>query len=124
MKTNRKTVAPPVKTAEGAVASRISPELQLRRSVLACLLWEDNFYVDGVSVGNHIAELVTKVSPEKVAEIAKEARDKQKLRHAPLWVVRAMAKSDKHKYLVAETLAHIIQRPDEITEFLSLYEKS
>lgn len=123
MKTNKKTVTPAPRTAEGAVASRISPELQLRRSVLACLLWEDNFYVDGQSVGERIAELVTKVPPAKVVEIAKEARDKQKLRHAPLWVARAMAKSDKHKPYVADTLAHVIQRADELSEFLALYWK-
>lgn len=124
MKTNKKTVTPAPRTAEGAVASRISPELQLRRSVMACMLWEDNFYIDGQSVADQIAELVPQVNPLKVAEIAKEARDKQKLRHAPLWVVRAMAKSDKHKSLVSDTLEHVIQRADELSEFLSLYWKN
>ena len=28
----------------------ISPELQLRRSVLACLLWESRFYEDGFEI--------------------------------------------------------------------------
>jgi hypothetical protein len=28
---------------EGAPARHISPEMQLRRSVLACLLWESQF---------------------------------------------------------------------------------
>jgi 60 kDa SS-A/Ro ribonucleoprotein len=35
------------RTHEGAPARNISPELQLRRSVLACLLWESQFYEDG-----------------------------------------------------------------------------
>jgi len=39
-------------------ARHISPELQLRRSVLACLLWESQFYEDGVEIGGRIAELV------------------------------------------------------------------
>jgi len=123
MKTNRKTLTPVPRTAEGAVASRISTELQLRRSVLACLLWEDNFYVDGQTVGDRIASLVTEVEPAKVAAIASEARNKQKLRHAPLWVARAMAKSPQHRQFVADTLADIIQRPDELGEFVSLYWK-
>lgn len=124
MKINKKTVTPPVRLTAGGIASRITPELQLRRAVMACLLWEDNFYIDGETVGDRIANLVTQVAPEKVAQIAIEARNAQKLRHAPLWVTRAMAKSDKHKPYVADTLAKIIQRPDEITEFLSLYDKS
>lgn len=123
MKTNKKTLVPNVYTAEGAVASRISKELQLRRSVMACLLWEDNFYVDGQTVGDRIASLVQEVAPEKVAQIAVEAREKQKLRHAPLWVVRAMAKSEAHKPYVSQTLTQVIQRADELSEFLALYWK-
>jgi hypothetical protein len=38
------------RTHEGAPASHISPELQLRRSVLACLLWESQFYEDGADL--------------------------------------------------------------------------
>ena len=46
-----------------------------------------------------------------------------KLRHAPLWVVREMARHDGHKALVADTLAKVIQRADELAEFLALYWK-
>ena len=42
------------RTHEGAPAKYISAELQLRRSVLACLLWEDQFYEDGAEIGGHI----------------------------------------------------------------------
>jgi len=42
------------RTHEGAQARNISPELQLRRSVLACLLWEIQFYEDGVEIAGHI----------------------------------------------------------------------
>jgi hypothetical protein len=34
------------RTHDGAPARNISTELQLRRSVLACLLWESQFYED------------------------------------------------------------------------------
>jgi hypothetical protein len=44
-----------------------------------------------------------------------------KLRHAPLLVVREMARHEGHKALVAATLERIIQRPDELTEFLAIY---
>lgn len=122
MKTNKKTQTPVLRTAEGAVASRINPELQLRRSVLANMLWENLFYEDGESVVDRINAIVPKVDAQKVKQIAIEARTKQKLRHVPLQVVRAMVTaSDKHRGKVAETLSEVIQRPDELTEFLSLY---
>ena len=46
-------------THEGAPARNLAPELQLRRSVLACLLWEAQFYEDGVEIAGRIAELGT-----------------------------------------------------------------
>jgi hypothetical protein len=112
-----------VRTHEGAPARKISPELQLRRSVLACLLWENQFYEDGVEIAGRIAELVPKVEAEKVAALAIEARDRMKLRHAPLLLVREMARHKTHRGLVAETLEHVIQRADELTEFVAIYWK-
>jgi 60 kDa SS-A/Ro ribonucleoprotein len=109
------------RTHEGAAAKNISPELQLRRSVLACMLWEDQFYEDGVAIAGRIRELVAKVPAEKVAALAIEAREKMKLRHAPLLLVREMARLATHRQLVAETLTRIIQRADELSEFVALY---
>ena len=106
---------------EGAPARHISPELQLRRSVLACMLWEDQFYEDGVAIAGRIRELVAKVPAEKVASLAVEAREKMKLRHAPLLLVREMARLATHRHLVAETLTRVIQRADELSEFVALY---
>jgi hypothetical protein len=97
--------------------------LQLRRSVLACLLWESQFYEDGVEIAGRIAELVPKVAAEKVAALALEAREKMKLRHAPLLLVREMARHATHRRLVAETLARVIQRADELAEFVAIYWK-
>ena len=111
------------RTHEGAPARNISPELQLRRSVLACLLWENQFYEDGVEIAGRIAELVPKVAPEKVAALAIEGRGRMKLRHAPLLLVREMARHKAHRALVSETLAKIIQRADELAEFVAIYWK-
>ena len=72
------------RTHEGAPARHISPEMQLRRSVLACLLWEGQFYEDGVEIAGRIAELVPKVAAEKVAALAVEGRERRKLRHTRL----------------------------------------
>jgi len=112
-----------LKTHEGAPAKRITAEAQLRRSLMACMLWEDTFYEDGVSIAERITSLVPQVDPETVANMAIEAREKMKLRHAPLWVVREMARQPRHKVLVADTLARVIQRADELAEFVALYWK-
>jgi hypothetical protein len=113
----------PLLTHEGAPAVAVSAEEQLRRSVLACMLWEDEFYEDGVTIADRIAGLVPQVDAAKVAALAVEAREKMKLRHAPLLLVREMARYATHRALVAETLARVIQRADELSEFLAIYWK-
>jgi len=112
-----------IHTAEGARAKRINPELQLRRLVMACVLWEDNFYCDGQSVTELIAETIPKVKPGLVHEIAVEAREKMKLRHAPLLLCREMARYAGHKLCLAQTIERVIQRPDELAELLAIYWK-
>lgn len=109
------------RTYEGAPAAAVSPELALRRSVLACMLWEDEFYEEGIAIAERIRELVPKVEAAKVAALAIEARSSMKLRHAPLLLVREMARHATHRGLVAETLASVIQRADELAEFVVIY---
>src|SRR6202034_3228868 len=111
------------RTHEDTPTRHVSPEMQLRRSVLACLLWESQFYEDGVEIARRIAELVPKVEGGKVAALAIEARERMKLRHAPLLVVREMARHATHRRLVAETLERVIQRADELVEFVAIYWK-
>jgi 60 kDa SS-A/Ro ribonucleoprotein len=108
-------------THEGAKARRFTPEKELKRALMNCLLWEDQFYEDGVAIADRIKTLVPKVEPAKVASLAIAAREEMKLRHAPLLVVREMARHEKHRMLVADTLARVIQRPDEMTELLAIY---
>ena len=111
------------RTHEGAPARHLSNVAQLRRSVLACLLWESQFYEDGVEIAGRIAELVPKVEPERVAALAVEARARMKLRHAPLLLAREMARHKTHRGLVAETLERVLQRADELCEFVAIYWK-
>ena len=112
------------RTHENAAARHISNGLQLRRSVLACMLWESQFYEDGVEIAGRIAELVPKVEAGRVAALALEAREQMKLRHAPLLLVREMARHKTHRGLVAETLERVIQRADELCEFVAIYWKN
>lgn len=110
-----------LRTHEGAVASRINAEMQLRRSVMACMLFEGEFYEDGETIAKRIESLVSQVSDDKVAQIAIDAREKSKLRHVPLLLVRMLAK--KGSKLTADTLERVIQRADELAEFVALYWK-
>ena len=111
----------PVRTHEGGPAKAITPEQALRRSVLACMLWEDEFYEEGVQIAGRIRELVPKVDATKVAALAIEAREAMKLRHVPLLLVREMARHASHRALVAQTLTRVIQRADELSEFMAIY---
>ena len=111
---------PKARTFEGAVVNQISAEQKLTRMTLANMLWEDQFYIDGQKTADIIAETVQKVKPSFVADLARKARTEFKLRHIPLLLTRELARSGKLK---AEDLNAVIQRPDEMAEFLSIYWK-
>lgn len=93
----------------------------LRRATLANLLWEDVAYMDGESVSDEIARLIPLCSPEEVYELAIEARQKQKLRHTPLFIAAQMCCHEGHRALVGKLLPKIITRADMLTDFLALY---
>lgn len=111
------------KTHEGSKASTIKPEEQLRRSVMSCLLWEGEFYESGKTIAERIKATIPYVKPEETLKIAIESREKMNIRHVGLLILREMAKLETHKHLVAEGLEKIIQRPDELGEFLAIYWK-
>lgn len=117
------TAPKPTFTHEGAKASHIKPADELRRTVMACMLWESGFYESGEAVADRLKRLVPLCNPHDVAEIAIEAREKQHLRHAPLLLVRELARDSKRcaDGLIANTLCRVIQRADELTEFLAMY---
>jgi hypothetical protein len=121
MKTNVKNT--PKRTHNGAVAKNINALQELKRSVMACMLWEDTFYESGKSIADRIKDLVSQVSGEQAMQVAIDAREKMKLRHTPLYITRLMAQNDHQKKYVADTLSRVIQRADELTEFLSIYWK-
>jgi len=113
----------PAKTHEGAVAQKVSPKAELRRTVLTCLLWEDTFYEKGNDIAQRIAALARANKAEDVAALAVEARSEMQLRHAPLFLARELARRKGAGPLVAETLEKVIQRADELGEFVALYWK-
>ena len=129
MKTNTKPADPRLDATTrlaggfGMAAAQQSPERLLRRVILANLLWEDLAYSTGKDLVAQIKTLIPQIQPETVAKLAIEARVEQKLRHVPLLLAREMIRQPDPKFrgLVGDLLPQIIQRPDELTEFLALY---
>lgn len=94
---------------------------ELRRLALTGLLWEDTFYAKGSALAAQVTALVPQCFAGDVAALAVECRDKMHLRHMPLLLVRELARGYGNGRLVAETLDKVIQRPDELTEYLAIY---
>lgn len=118
MSSINRAVRTPAFNSVGTQVPQINAERQLKRITLAAMLWEKQFYLDGKSHAELVRELVAKVAPAKVELLALEARTKFKLRHVPLLLARELA---RHGKLQANALTSVIQRPDEMSEFLSLY---
>lgn len=121
MRTNTKT--PSVTTHEGARASIISPEQELERSVMACMLFEDEFYESGEKISDRIISLVKQVSlknPSFVLGLAIRAKNDMKLRHVPLHLAVSLFLAGVKGCNLGAVISHLIQRPDEIPEILAL----
>ncbi len=113
---------PPVLTHEGGPAyPHLTAEQQLRRSVLACLLWEREFYDDGQKIAERIGHYAAQVPASVLAALAIEARTVFHLRHVPLLLLTLLARRGRGSGIVSETIAATIQRADELTEFLCVY---
>ena len=109
-----------VRTHGGTPAfPHLTDEQRLRRSVMSCLLWEDQFYVDGKTIAESIEEAASAVSPLVLSKVAIEARQDHNLRHVPLLLACSLAKHGGP--IVSDTLVQVIQRADELSEFLTLY---
>lgn len=116
----RTNYVPMEPNAAGTLVRKISEKAKLIRMVLANMLWENQFYVDGKSSAEVIKELVAKVDPDFTKELAIKARTEYKLRHIPLLLARELARRGE---LQGKDLAAVIQRPDEMGEFLAIYKQ-
>lgn len=122
MRINTAAAIPKIYTHEGAVAKHISPEQELRRSVLSCLLWEDSFYESGQDIAARISETAAKCSTEFVSSLAIEARNVHGLRHAPLLLLLDLIRRGGAG--VSDTIAQTIRRADEMAELVAIYWKN
>lgn len=113
---------PQHRTHEGAPAwPALTPEQKLRRSVLACLLWEKEFYEDGVTIAGRIAALAQEVEPAVLAALAVEARTRFNLRHVPLLLLSVLALYGSGSSLVGDAIERVIQRADELAELIVVH---
>lgn len=119
MRLNTASAIPRQFTHEGAPAKRISPERSLRRSVLSCLLWEREFYEDGVDIAERILQNAALCSTETVSALAVEARNVHGLRHVPLLLLLDLIRRGGPN--VGAAIASTIRRADEMPELISIY---
>ena len=109
-------------THEGGVAfGHLTPLQALRRSVMSCLLWENEFYESGQDISARITDLAGKVSPLQLSQVAIEARHTHNLRHVPLLLLAHLCRTGSGNSLVADTIAQVINRADELSEFVAVY---
>lgn len=88
---------------------------------MSSMLFENQCYEDGMDISERIASLVPQLDPPDVVNIAIRARNEQYLRHIPLFIAREMARHPGHNKELDRLLPIIIQRPDELADFLALY---
>lgn len=119
MRLNTASAIPREYTHEGGPAKRISPEMQLRRSVMSCLLWEREFYEDGKDIADRILETAAQCDTATVSALAVEARNVFGLRHVPLLLLTDLIRRGGPG--VADTVAETIRRADEMAELVSIY---
>lgn len=126
MKLNTPVERQSVVTHEGGRAdAHQKAVVELERAVATCLLWENTFYEKGSDIAGRIADLCKQVPVEQVAALAIKARHEYKLRHVPLFLCVHLAQLARARAdgLVRTTLETVIQRPDEMGEFIAQYWK-
>lgn len=116
---NTQATGQPKFTHEGGKAyAHINPRQQLERLVLANLLWENEFYVDGKTIAQQIEAAANNVSFEVLAQVMYDARNRFHLRHVPLLLADILTKRQPGQ---AGAVASILKRADEPAELIALH---
>lgn len=107
-----------------------TPEAALRRLVGANLLWENQYYKDGESTARDLYDAASKVDPDVVARLAREAASDWKLRHVPLYLTAALAsrgvafgRAATLPYPTRSLVPAAVTRADSMPELLAIYAK-
>lgn len=110
-------------THEGAPAAIVGAFDTLKRTVMACMLFEDNFYESGIKASDRIAQLCSQVTCLEIMTLALMAQEDYHLRHVPLKLIVEALKHKKKCEKMSYIISRIITRPDQITDLLALYWK-
>ena len=123
MRTNTRPINT-LRTHQGAPAIPQHGMAALRRAVSSCLLWEDEFHEDGVSIAKRIQDLASVVPVQDVAALAVELRTQGNLRHVALWLVLSVIERRLGASFDTASLIHeVCRRADEPGELLAMYWK-
>ena len=91
---------------------------KLQRTCCTALLGESTFYEDGESLKNRVLEYMNDITKDQAIAVVKEAKDDNKLRHMPLFLVNNMLKKG---WVTSDLVEHVCSRPDDVTEILAMY---
>lgn len=117
MQLNIKSIGP--RTYEAGPTIQLKPIEELKRAVLCCLLWENNFYESGEDIVKRISDLVIKCSPFEVMQLAIKAKISYKLRHIPLLLATLLMSRGDNR--LNNMIFRIITRVDDMMELVALY---
>lgn len=113
-----------LRTHEGAPAIPQTGMAALRRMVSSCMLFEQNFYIDGKTAADRIQEIAATVPVHEVGALAIEARTVMNLRHVALWLTLSVInRRVGSAYDTASLVAEVCRRADEPGELLAMYWK-
>lgn len=97
---------------------RMTTFQKAERTLVTCMLGEDTYYEDGVSVKERLASYVPELSEDACRKLLKEAKVDNKLRHAPIfWATKML----KEGYLKADDVEMITDRVDLMADLLAEY---
>lgn len=116
----KKSKVETVQNHEGALAFKMTPEMELYTAVVTASL-SDQFYEKGTSRVERIVQLMAVCNPLFVAQLAVYARESMYLRSIPLVLAVELAKIHRGDDLISRLVARVIQRADELTEILAYY---
>lgn len=118
-KLNTRPARPVPLTFGGAPAASPPTALAaLRRAVLSCLLWEDQFYESDVAIATRMRALIAECTTSDVAALAAEARTTHGLRHVPLLLIAELVTANRKP--TSAQVAAVLQRADEMGELVAM----
>jgi hypothetical protein len=108
---------------EPAATTAFDPKTELERMASCCLLGEDQFYVNGQDIKARIFELASTVEAEFVANLAAFARRDLGLRHAPLWLLVALAnrQDGSQSARIQRAAVTVLRTPRDALDLAALY---